>query len=193
MLRVEILRLHHKFASLRHGSAKDRNFGEESVEERDQKQEECDFVELRWVARDAVAEVDGPREIRGSAVGVVGEAGEEAANASDGDAESERDGVQIAGGGAEPNEALHEFDSDEAGDEGSDDGFASDEVVGVVEVLKREAWVFEPEKKFGTESSAGDGGSDDGPPKRSDDGISEAAAELQVRGEGNDVRERFEE
>jgi hypothetical protein len=39
------------------------------------------------VARDAVAEVDGPGETRGRAAGVVGEAGEEASDAADGDAE----------------------------------------------------------------------------------------------------------
>jgi hypothetical protein len=68
------------------------------------------------MAGDAVAEVYGPREIGGSAVGVVGEAGEEASDASDGDAEGEGDGVEVAGGSAESDVAFDEFDGDEASD-----------------------------------------------------------------------------
>src|SRR5580704_11459225 len=40
------------------------------------------FVELHRMAGDAVAEIDAPRQVRGRAVGEVGEAGEEAAPAA---------------------------------------------------------------------------------------------------------------
>ena len=61
---------------------------------------------MSGVAGDGVAEVDGPGKIGRRAVGVVGEAGEEASDASDGDAEGEGDGVEVAGGGSESDVAL---------------------------------------------------------------------------------------
>ena len=129
------------------------------------------------MARDAVAEVDGPGEIGGSAIGVVGESGEETADAADGDAEGEWDGVEIAGGLADADVALEEFDGDQAEDQGSDDGFSSHEVGGVAEVLPGELGVFEPVEEPGAESGSGDGGGDGGPTDGSCDGIAEAAAQ----------------
>ncbi len=86
------------------------------------------------MAGDVVAEVDGPGESGRSAVGVVGEAGEEASDAADGDAEGERNGVEVAGGTAESDVAFREFDGDETEGEGADDGFASDEIVRIVKM-----------------------------------------------------------
>ena len=101
-----------------HGFARDDNNRrggvENGVEDWDQDQKEDDLIELRGVTGDAVAEVDGPREIGGRAVGVVGEAGEETSNASDGDAEGEGDGVKISGGCVESDVTFGEFDGDEA-------------------------------------------------------------------------------
>jgi hypothetical protein len=53
--------------------------------------------------------------------------------------------------------------------------------------------VFEPEQDFCAERASGDGGGDDGPAQRSGEGVSEAAAEDEIDGEGDDVGERFEE
>jgi hypothetical protein len=145
------------------------------------------------VAGDVVAEVDGPGEIRGGAVGVVGEAGEEASDASDGDAEGERDGVEVTGGLAQSDVAFGEFDADEAEDESADDGLAAEEVFGVVQAVRGELRVFEPEQDFGAECASGDGGGDDGPAQRGGDGIAEAAAELEIDDEGDEVGECFEE
>jgi len=97
------------------------------------------------MARDAVAEVDGPWEIRGRAVGVIGEAGEEASDAANGDAEGERNGIEVAGGLAESDVAFSEFDSNQAERERADNGFASDEIGGVVKAMKSESRIFEPE------------------------------------------------
>jgi hypothetical protein len=132
---------------------------------------------LGGVAGDVVAEVDGPGEIGGSAVGVVGEAGEETSDAADGDAEGEGDGVEVAGGGAESDVALGEFDADQAEGEGADDGFAADEVGGVVQAVQGELRVFEPEQEFGADGGSGYGGGDDGPAEWGGDGVGEAAAE----------------
>jgi len=145
------------------------------------------------VARDAVAEVDGPGERGGSAVGIVGEAGEEATDAADGDAEGEGDGVEIAGGLAESDVALDELDGNQAKDEGADDGFATHEICGVVQVLPGEYRVFQPEEKLGAECCSGDGGCDHGPTDGRGDGIAEAAAEREIDAEGDEVGESFEE
>ncbi len=127
--------------------------------------------------RDAVAEVDGPREPGGSAVGAVGETGEEAADASDGDAEGERNGVEIAGGLADADVALHELDGDQAEDQSADDGLSSHEVGGVVEMAPGELGVLDPEHEFGAKRSAGDGSGYYGPADCSGYGIAKATAE----------------
>ncbi len=144
------------------------------------------------MAGDAVAEVYGPGEMSRRAVGVVGEAGEEASDAADGDAEGEGDRVEISGGDAQSDVTFDEFDSEEAEGKGSDDGFASDEVIRVVEVLQGEARIFEPEQKFGAEGRAGDCGGDDGPAERRLNGIAETAAESEVDEERCDVGKSFE-
>ena len=129
----------------------------------------------------------------GSAVGVVGEAGEEASDAADGDAEGQRDGVEVSGGFAETDVAFCKFDGDEAEGEGADDGFASDDVVRIVQMLPGEFGVFEPEEEFGAECGSSDCGGDYRPAEWSDQGISEAAAQCEVDDEGDDVGESFEE
>ncbi len=97
------------------------------------------------MARDGVAEVDGPSEIRGSAVGVVGEAGEEAADAADGDSDCEGDGVEVSGGLTEPDVAFRQLDGEQAEGQCADDGFASSEVRRIVQVVPGEVRVFEEE------------------------------------------------
>ena len=184
-----VLRLRRGFASRNLCSAQDDNF----IKDWDQGQEEGDFVELGGMARDAVAEVDGPGEIGGSAIGVVGESGEEAADAADGDTEGEWDGVEIAGGVVDADIALEEFNGDQAEDQGADDGFSSHEVGGVAEALPGELGVFEPVEESGTESASGDGGGDDGPTDGSGDGIAEAAAQKEIDAERDDIGESFEE
>jgi hypothetical protein len=129
------------------------------------------------VAGDGVAEVDGPGEVGGRAVGVVGEAGEEASDAADGDPEGEGDGVEVAGGVAQSDVAFGEFDADQAEDECADNGFAAGEVGGVVQAVRGELRVFEPEQDLGAERASGYRGGDDGPAQRGGQGISEAAAE----------------
>ena len=145
------------------------------------------------MAGDAVAEVYGPGEIGGGAVRVVGKACEEASDASDGDAEGEGNGVEVAGGSADSDIAFDEFDGDEASGEGADDGFAADQVGGVVQVVRGKLRVLEPEQEFGAEGGSGDGGGNSSPAERGGDGISEAAAEGEIDGEGDDVGERLEE
>jgi hypothetical protein len=145
------------------------------------------------MAGDGVAEVDRPGEIGGGAVGVVGEAGEEASDAADGDAEGEGDGVEVAGGVAQSDVTFGEFDADEAEDESAHDGLAAEEIFGVVQAVRGELGVFEPEQDFCAECASGHGGGDDGPAQRCGQGISEAAAKYEIDAEGDDIGERFEE
>lgn len=159
------------------------------MEDRDQGEQEEDFVELGGVAGDAVAEVDGPGEIRRRAVSVVGEAGEEASDASDGDTEGEGDGVEVPGGVAQSDVAFGEFDANQAEDESADNGFAAEEVGGAVQAVRGELRVFEPEQDFGAECASGHCGRYDGPAQRDGEGISEAAAEYEIDAEGDDVGE----
>jgi hypothetical protein len=144
------------------------------------------------MTRDVVAEVYRPREIGRSAVGVVGEAGEETSDTADGDAKSEGNGVEIAGGEAESDVVLHEFHREQAEDQGADDGLASEEVGGIVEIEQRLLRVLEPEQEFGAERGSAYGCSDDGPAERRGDGISEAAAESEVDQKGDEIGERLE-
>lgn len=92
--------------------------------------EEEDFVELGGVAGDAVSEVYGPWQGGGVAVGVVGEAGEKAADTADGDADAEGDGEEVSGAGVDVADALSELDGDPASEKSADDGLASREEEG---------------------------------------------------------------
>src|SRR5579862_6279995 len=77
------------------------------------------------MAGDAVAEIDGPGEGRRAAVGIVGEAGEEAADAAGGDTDGEWDGKEIAGAGTDAKAPLSDLDGEPSTEEAADDGFAA--------------------------------------------------------------------
>jgi len=145
------------------------------------------------VAGDAVAEVDGPGKRGGSAVGIVGEAGQEAADASDGDAECEGDGIEVACGLAESDVALHEFDGDQAEGESTDDRLSSHEVGGIVKVVPGEFGIFETEEELRAESGSGHGGGDHSPTDWGRERIAEATAEGEIEAEGDEVSQRFKE
>src|ERR1043165_7861912 len=66
-----------------------------------------DLVELRRVARDAVAEIDAPGQGRRDAVGVVLEPAQEAPDAPDGDSRAEREHEEIARRAPLAEDALH--------------------------------------------------------------------------------------
>jgi len=87
--------------------------------------EEKDFVNLRRVTRYSVAKVDAPGKRGGFAVGVVGETGQEAPNATNGDAKAEWNGEEIAGAGADAGKKLHELHTAPATEQAADDRFAA--------------------------------------------------------------------
>ena len=124
--------------------------GEEGEEEGEG---EGGFVELGGVAR-AVAEVDGPGEGGVVAVGVVGESGEEAADASDGDGGAEGEDPGVAGALVEVEDFFGDFCGEPGAGESADDGFSSGE-----EVVH--AWsgrAFDPSEEFGADERSDRGG-----------------------------------
>ncbi len=97
------------------------------------------------MARDAVAEIDGPGKACGLAISVIRKAGEETSDTANGDAYRQRDGIEISGGGSESDAAFYDFHEREAEDQRSDDGLAAEKIRGVVKMLKGLLRVFEPE------------------------------------------------
>ncbi len=144
------------------------------------------------MARDAISEVDGPGKIRGRAVGVVGEASEEATNAADGDPNCEREGVEVAGGLAETDIALGQLDGEEAEGECADDRLTSKQVRRIVKVVPSELRVFQPEQKLRADRRSGNGDGDHGPAQWGGDWVAESVAKREVDAERDDVGERFE-
>jgi len=97
------------------------------------------------MARYSIAEVDSPRNACGIAVSVIRKACEETSDAANGDAYRQRDGIEIAGGGAKSDAAFHDFNEHEAEDQRSDDGLAAEKVRRVVKMLQSLLRVFQPE------------------------------------------------
>src|SRR5215831_7281514 len=96
------------------------------------------------MAVDAVAEIHSPRQGCPSAVGVIAKASEEAADASNGYADGQGNRVEVAGRGTKSDVALHDFHGDQTTDESANDGFAADQVGGILYVLQSGARVFQP-------------------------------------------------
>src|SRR5712691_3203208 len=64
----------------------------EPKEQRQQaQQKKGDLIQLGWMARNAVAEVDGPGQLGGQAVGVIVQPGQEAAEAPDRNPDGQRE------------------------------------------------------------------------------------------------------
>src|SRR5206468_2805016 len=88
-------------------AARERAAGAKGEDDCDEEQGD-DFVELRRMPR-AVAEIDCPWQTRVVAVGVIGQAGEEAADASDGDAEDECGDISVAAAAVQAAEFFGDF------------------------------------------------------------------------------------
>lgn len=166
-----------------------------AVEEESKRDEEDHFVELGGVAGDAVAEVDAPGERGGCAEGVVGEAGEEAADAADGDADAERDGEKVSGAGVDSANALGDFNRDPSAEETADDGFAAGLKKSVPCDGEARGLLEDAEDSGAEESSDGCSGDDD-PTLLVGEEVSGspagAAVELIAGGVGEDFEESVE-
>src|SRR5687768_8132805 len=98
--------------------------------------------------RDAIAEVDRPRELRRNAVRVIGQAGEEAADSADGDAKAERDDVRIAGAGADAEDLFGDLHACPSANEPADDRLAFEQDDRVMPACPVVGPRFEPGEDF---------------------------------------------
>src|SRR5882757_2104286 len=97
----------------------------QSVQCKGKREEEEDLVDLCRMAWDAIAEVDAPGECRGFAVGVVCKTAEKAADASNGDTDTEWDSEEVSRTGADTQKLLRKLDEEPATEEAANDSLAS--------------------------------------------------------------------
>ncbi len=155
--------------------------------------EEEDFIKLRGVAGDSVAEVDGPGERGGGAVGVVGEARGEAADAADGDADAERDGIEIAGAGVDAEEELGDFDGEPSAEQTADDGLAAGGGEERSPVPAEAGSLLEEAEDACADECAEGGGGDEEPAVLVVEEVAAAGALAFVEGVSGGVGERLED
>lgn len=140
------------------------------------------------MAADAVAEVDAPGQRGGRAVGVVGQAGEEAPDAANGDAEAERDGEEVAGAGADSCDCLGDLDGEPAAQQAADDRLASGkQQIAPVEAGDRN--VFQQTEDAAAEERSDSGRRDDQPAAVVPQRIAFCLARSPVEGEAADIAE----
>src|SRR6185437_2041920 len=144
--------------------------------------------------RDAVAEVDAPGQRGRFAAGVVGEAGEEAADAADGDAEAERDGEEIAGAGADVRETFDEFDGEPPAEQSADDGLAAaGEGEDLMPVESTDRRVLEQPEDAAAEECADGSGRDDCPTALVAQGVAGTCALVAIESVPTGVAEGLED
>ena len=151
-----------------------------------------DLVQLRRMTRDAVAEIDAPRQTGGNAVRAIGQAGQEAADPSDRDPEHERQREQIAGrhGYAEP--TLDPLDRDEAADQPADDRLSCNQAARVCPLARKSRRVLHPREQTAADEAADRRGDDDPPTRSRIDDVSIAATLPAVPRKGERIGERLE-
>src|SRR5216684_7515509 len=104
-------------------------------QEHDQEREHGEgFIELHRMPRDAIAEVDAPRQPCRNAVGVVRKPGKKAAPAPDGDPQRERRDEDEPGRAANAGRPLEDLDRDDAAEDGPADAVTEQRLAGEVEV-----------------------------------------------------------
>src|SRR5512140_3718368 len=100
------------------------------------------------MATNAVAEIDARGKRGCDAVGVIGEAGQETTDATDSDADDQRENKKVAGGAALADTGFHEFHGEETSDETADNGLASHEERKVTPMLQSFCRILEKEEQF---------------------------------------------
>ena len=154
--------------------------------------EEQNFVELRRMAWDSVAEIYAPGKRRGVAVSVVGETREKTADAADGDANAERYSEEVSRTRADADEALHDFHGQPAAQQAADDGLAAgdEELVPVPAVAR--GLLQQAENAAAGERADGDCG-DDEPAALVGERVALTAAHMPVDEVAADVSEDLED
>src|SRR5260370_38707633 len=161
--------------------------------ERSQEKRERDFIDLRGMARHAVAEIHSPRKRGGDSSRVIVGAGEKTPDAANRNSHAEWESKQIASAAGNAQILLRGLHSEQRADQRADNGFSAHEERRIPKVPKGGRGIFEPVKQFAADRGSHRCRRDYPPPVGIRDGISLAAPQLQIDAERNGVRERLEE
>jgi len=128
--------------------------------ERKKKQEQR-FVQLRGMTAHSVTEIDAPRKTGRHAVGIIGQAAGEASNAANSHAHGERYRKQVAGAARDAQPLLRPLHRKRSAQKSADDRLARHQIDGIVPVMERGEWIFEPVQNLAADRSAADRCRDD--------------------------------
>src|SRR5262252_91173 len=106
------------------------------------------------MSRDAVAEINAPRQTGGDAVSVVLQPGQEASDAADCDSGAQRDGEQVAGPPLDAEHSLRPFDREQPADQAADHGLAAHQEIGIAPVVKENLGGDKPVENFAPDGRA---------------------------------------
>ena len=112
---------------------------------------------------DPVSEIDGPWEVGGESIGIIGNPCEQAADSADGDSDGHGNCKQVAGAAGDALPAFDPLDREGAAEESTDHGFARHPSGRVRSVSKDPRRVFEPSENLGAERRPADGCGNDCP------------------------------
>src|SRR5690242_14641873 len=110
---------------------------------------------------DSVTEIDAPRKTGSHAVGIVGQAAGEASDAANSHAHGERYRKQVASAARYVEPLLGPLHRQRSAEESADDRLARHQVDGIVPVIERGEWIFEPVQNLAADRSAADRRRDD--------------------------------
>jgi hypothetical protein len=143
-------------------------------------------------AAHAVAEVEGQGQRRRVAEGAVAGAGEQAADAADGDRRRERDRQQVAGAALDPAQPLRPLDREPAAGDCADDRLAGQALERKAVAAPELRRTFEERQEPRAERGAGRRGGDDPPTTRGVQKVTAPPAIAQIEPEADEVGEQFE-
>lgn len=121
-----------------------------------------DFVELRRMTSDAVAEIDPPRQSCRRTVSQIAKAGEKAADSADANPDRDRQGEKIPRARSDSEPPLRPFHRDCAAQQAAHDCFSAHQYASVAPVCQCEGRVFETSKRLAAEGRAHRGRGNDG-------------------------------
>jgi hypothetical protein len=110
---------------------------------------------------DSVTEIDAPRKTGSHAVGIVGQAAAEASDAANSHAYGERYRKQVASAARYADPLLRPLHRQRSTQKSADDRLARHQVDGIVPVMERGEWIFEPVQNLAADRSAADRRRDD--------------------------------
>lgn len=159
----------------------------------DEDEEEDRLEERHRQAADAVAEVEGERQRRRVAEGVVAGAGQQAADPADGDRRSEGDRQQVARAALDPAQAFRPFDRQPAAGDRADDRLAGQTFERKVPPAPELRRALEEREQARAQRGAGRRGGDDPPAPRGVEEVALPPAVAQIEPEADEVGEQLED